>query len=92
MPMKNVENGDFQNINKWLSIQDVRENNRITIRELFEGCRISYCSVQFILTEDLGMRRAIAKFLPKLLSADQKEDQLSAALNLLECADNEENF
>ncbi|BFZ03823.1 hypothetical protein BsWGS_06862 [Bradybaena similaris] len=40
----------------------VRENRRITIRELSEVHSISFGSVQAILTEDLGMRRMSAKF------------------------------
>ena len=50
----------------------VRENRRITIRELSEEHSISFGSVQAILTEDLGMRRVSAKFVPKLLSADRR--------------------
>ena len=57
----------------------VRENRRITIRELSEERSISFGSVQAILTEDLGMRRVSAKFVPKLLSADQKDNRVSAA-------------
>ncbi|GBL95987.1 hypothetical protein AVEN_199954-1 [Araneus ventricosus] len=38
------------------------------------------------------MRRASAKFGPKLLSSDPKEDRLSAALDLFESAENEVNF
>jgi transposase/AraC-like DNA-binding protein len=70
----------------------VRENRRITVRELSEDLHVSYGSVQSILTEDLGMRRVSAKFVPKLLSADEKENRLSAAQDLLDCAENDENF
>ncbi|BFZ21096.1 hypothetical protein BsWGS_24135 [Bradybaena similaris] len=59
----------------------VRENRRITIRELSEEHSISFGSVQAILTEDLGMRRVSAKFVPKLLSADQKDNRVSGQLN-----------
>jgi len=33
-------------------------------------------SVQRILSEDLGMRRVAAKFVPKLLTAQQKQNRL----------------
>ncbi|GBL90913.1 hypothetical protein AVEN_28014-1 [Araneus ventricosus] len=64
----------------------------LLICELSEEYNISYGSVQTTLTEDLGMRRMSAKFLPKLHSADQKEERLSAALDLLECLENQETF
>ena len=70
----------------------VRENRRIIVRELSEDLHVSYGSVQSILTEDLGMRRVSAKFVPKLLSADEKENCLSAAQDLLDYAENDENF
>ncbi|BFZ13051.1 hypothetical protein BsWGS_16090 [Bradybaena similaris] len=70
----------------------VRENRRITIRELSEEHSISFGSVQAILTEDLGMRRVSAKFVPKLLSADQKDNRVSAAADLIDCVENNENF
>ncbi|GBM05209.1 hypothetical protein AVEN_181604-1 [Araneus ventricosus] len=91
---ENVESNDFQNIDKCQNIQHllstVRENRRITIRELSEECNINYGSVQSILTDDLGVRCLFANLVPKLLSADQKEN--TAAFYLLECVENEENF
>ncbi|GBL86936.1 hypothetical protein AVEN_218676-1 [Araneus ventricosus] len=62
----------------------------VIVRELSEKCGIICGVVQSILIENWGMRRAFAKLVPKLLSADQKEGRLS--LGLLECAENEENF
>lgn len=46
-------------------------NRRITIRELSE-VQSSYDSGQFIITEDLSIRRVPAKSMPKLLSATQR--------------------
>uniref|UniRef100_A0A0L8IGV2 CRAL-TRIO domain-containing protein n=1 Tax=Octopus bimaculoides TaxID=37653 RepID=A0A0L8IGV2_OCTBM len=54
--------------------------------------RISYSSVQSISNEDLGVRRVSAKFVPKLLSADQNDKRASVAQDLLDCVKNEENF
>jgi len=69
------------------NIEDVRSvvrgNRRITIREVSEELNISYGSVQSIVTEDLGMRRVSAKFVPKLLSDEQKEQRVLAAQDLL---------
>ena len=50
----------------------IMSDRRLTIREIEEEVGISYGSVQAILTEDLGMRRVAAKFVPKLLSPDQR--------------------
>lgn len=70
----------------------VYENRRITIREISEEVQISFGSVQSILTDDLHMRRVSAKFVPKLLSEDQKEKRVSAAQDSLECANTNESF
>ncbi|GBO29236.1 hypothetical protein AVEN_173641-1, partial [Araneus ventricosus] len=64
---------------------------RITERVSEEGS-INYGSVQSILTDDLDARYAFVKFGAKLLSADQKEDRLSAALDLLKYDGNEKMF
>jgi hypothetical protein len=45
---------------------------RLTVREITEEVIISFGSCQAILTEDLAIRHIAAKFLPRLLSDDQK--------------------
>ncbi|GBO18356.1 hypothetical protein AVEN_238982-1 [Araneus ventricosus] len=59
-------------------------NHQIIIRDSFEECSN--------LTKDLDMRREFDKFMSNLLSANQKEDRLSAPLDFLERTENEENF
>lgn len=49
-------------------------------------------STQTILTADLGMTRVAAKFVPKLLSENQMENGKQNAINLLKCAESNENF
>jgi hypothetical protein len=39
-----------------------------------------------LLTEDLGMRRVVDKFVPKLLLPDQQQLCLQVAQDMLECA------
>lgn len=46
---------------------------------------VNIVTVQFIFTEDLGMRHVLAKFVPKLLSNDPKENCVSVAQDLFEC-------
>jgi histone-lysine N-methyltransferase SETMAR len=70
----------------------IRENRRLTIREIAKDIQISFGSVQSILTDDLGMRRVSAKFVPRLLSADQKETRVSAACDFLECVEKDRTF
>ena len=43
------------------------EDRRLAIREVADEVGISRGSANKILTEDLGMRRVAAKFVPKLL-------------------------
>ena len=46
---------------------------RLTIREVAEEVRTAFGTCQKILTEDLRMRRVTAKFVPRLLTAEQKD-------------------
>jgi [histone H3]-lysine36 N-dimethyltransferase SETMAR len=70
----------------------VRSNRRLTIREMAEECHISFGSCQEILTEKLEMRRVAAKFVPRLMSEDQKAHRLEVCQELLEMASSDENF
>jgi len=60
----------------------IRSNRRLTIREISEDLNISYGSVQNILTTDLNMRRVSAKFVPRVLRVEQKQQLLSISLGL----------
>lgn len=50
-----------------------REDRRQTIHELCEMVGIGYVQCQAIPTEDLQMHCVTAKFVPRLLTADQKQ-------------------
>ncbi|PNF33939.1 hypothetical protein B7P43_G04638 [Cryptotermes secundus] len=54
--------------------QGIKEDRRRTIEEIVELSGVTWSSVQRILTEDLGMKRLAAKFVPRLLTAEQKQD------------------
>ena len=45
-----------------------------------------------ILTEDLQMRHVSAKFVPHLLTAEQKDDRMSICADLRKRAQNDPNF
>ena len=51
----------------------VRGDRLLTLREIAEEVGISKDSAHEILRADMNMRRVAAKFVPKLLSAEQKE-------------------
>ena len=50
----------------------VLEDRRTIIGEVADQLEISFGSVQSILTSNLGMHRVAAKFVPRLLTSDQK--------------------
>lgn len=54
----------------------INENRRLTIRELEEDLGIQKSSICTILHEDLKMNRVSAKFVPRLLTEDQKNCRL----------------
>ena len=60
----------------------IRADRPLTIREVAEEVRITFGTCQKILTEDLRMRRVTAKFVPRLLTAEQKDDRVSICTDL----------
>ena len=70
----------------------IRGNRRLTIMELSNEFQISFGSVQTILTTDLDMRRVATKFVPKVLSGEQKENRKQIATDLLECSESDDFF
>ena len=52
--------------------QKFNEDRRYTIDEISEAIGVSWSSCQRILTVDLNKRRVAAKFVPRLLTQDQK--------------------
>lgn len=70
----------------------VRSDRRLTIREMAEEFNISFGSCQQILTEKLQMRRVAAKFVPRLLTEEQKQHRVQVCQELLAMANDNENF
>jgi hypothetical protein len=64
----------------------------MSIRVVAEEVRIAFSTCQRILTEDLQMRRVTAKFVPRLLTAEQKDDHMSICTDLHDRAQNDPNF
>ena len=70
----------------------VRGDRRLTVREIAEEVGISKDSAHEILRADLNMRRVAAKFVPKLLSAEQKELRVEVAQDLLDTISTDPEF
>jgi hypothetical protein len=62
----------------------IRGNRRMTVREAAEEVGIYIGSCHTIFTEDLGMHRVSVKFVPRLLTDDQKLQRFSICENLLQ--------
>jgi histone-lysine N-methyltransferase SETMAR len=54
----------------------IRGNRRLTVRKIAEEVGISIGSCHQVFTEKLQMRRASAKYVPRLLTDDQKESRV----------------
>ena len=75
------------------AVQDlILSDRRLTIREISEELDLSFGSVQALLTEDLGMRRVAAKFVPRLLSSDQLRLRVSLSEEMHDRARSDSTF
>jgi hypothetical protein len=62
------------------------------MREIAEDVGISFGSCQAILTEKLNMHRVAAKFVPSVLTEDQKANRVKISQELLDRVSVDENF
>ncbi|PNF23785.1 hypothetical protein B7P43_G16799 [Cryptotermes secundus] len=70
----------------------IDEDRRKTIDQLSEETNISWSTVQRILTEGLHMRRVSAKFVPRLLGDDQRENRVNVCRDLKSEVQNDPEF
>jgi hypothetical protein len=68
----------------------IREDRRRTIHDVCNIVGLSYGTCQRILSDELNTRRIAAKFVPKLLSNDQKGHRIAVCTELK--AENDPNF
>ena len=70
-----------------LAINQIRdqisEDPHVTIRELSDTNGISYGSVQTILKKELGLKKLCARWIPHLLTDEQKRERVRCATELL---------
>jgi len=72
--------------------QLVHEDCRRTIKDIAEIVKVSYRTVQTILTCDLNMHRVAAKFVPRLLIPEQKEHCIAICQELRQHALDDPSF
>ena len=70
----------------------IRGNRRLTVREVADEVGIIIGSCHQIFIEKYQMRRISAKFVPRLLTDDQKENRVAISQELLANANGNENF
>ena len=70
----------------------VMQDHRITVWELADEVGVSIGSKHTILTVNLGLRRVSAKFVPKLLTMEQKQLRLEITQDMLDCVESDSNF
>ena len=67
-------------------------DRRSTVREIAQEVGVSKDSTHAILHYDLNMHRVAVKFVPKLLSPEQKDLRFEVAQDLLDTANTDPEF
>jgi len=70
----------------------IRQYRRRTIRDIAEEVEVGYGAYQRVQTEELGMHRVAAKFVPKILTVDQKQQRVNVCTELRQLASDDETF
>jgi histone-lysine N-methyltransferase SETMAR len=70
----------------------ISETRRLTVREVSEEVGICKSSCHTILTEKVKMHRVAAKFVPRLLTEEQKQNRVTVSQELLDRSNTDENF
>jgi len=70
----------------------IRSNRRLTVREVAEQVSISKTVCHEILTENSSMHLIATKFVPRLLTDDQKQNRVDVSQELLDRANDDDNF
>ena len=70
----------------------IRQDRRRIIRDIAEEVDIGHGTCQRVLMEELGMQRVAAKFVPRILMADQIQQRVSVCTELRQLASDDETF
>ena len=72
--------------------KQINEDRRYTTDKISEATGVSWSSCQWILTVDFNMRHAAAKFVPRLLTQDQKNTCLTLCQELKNQIESNQNI
>jgi len=67
-------------------------DRRLTIRDIAEDVGLSIFSEHSIGTEYLAMKRVSAKFVPELLTAEQKQLRVEVSQDMLDSTNSDPDF
>jgi predicted DNA-binding protein YlxM (UPF0122 family) len=67
-------------------------NHHLTVPEIAEECNVSTGSCHDILTTKSEMHWIVIKFVPRLLTQDQRDSRVAICQELLDYASEDENF
>ena len=70
----------------------VHQDRWWTIHDIAEEVGIGYGTCQWVLTEELGTHRVTAKFVPRILTADQKQQCVNVCTERCQLNYNDETF
>lgn len=70
-PRTSVTNDNIRTVSRLL-----QDDRRLTVAEIASEVRISYGSAQTIITDDLGFRKVSARWVPRLLTENQKRNRM----------------
>jgi len=70
----------------------IRQDRRRTIRDIAGEVDVGYGTCQWVLTEELGMQGVAAKFVPRILTADQMHQRVSVCTEFRQLATDDETF
>ncbi|XP_077496550.1 histone-lysine N-methyltransferase SETMAR-like [Amblyomma americanum] len=70
----------------------VTRDRRVTIREIVDQVGIGTFSARSIITKDLAMKRVAAKFVPKLLTMEQKQLRVKVSQAMLDFTNSDPDF
>ena len=81
---------DYDQVEKVLAV--IRQNRRLTVRDVAEEVGICKSSCHLILTDKMKMRRFATKFVPRLLTDAQKENCVKVSQELFDRSNADKNF
>jgi len=70
----------------------MRSDRRLTVRMIASELNLNHTTIHRILTQELAMKKLCAKFVPKNLTIEKKDNRKDVCLHLLERIQRDKNF